>query len=97
MWLPPIRTSCIGAEPGNECTKEIAGNSKRRASSELNVATAVKRGVYTVHENLVIKVIGKLADVDAEQLEQALRGWLGLYFKLTSRIFPSLMNRHGKD
>lgn len=44
----------------------------------LNVSIAVKRGVYTVHENLVIKVIGKLADVDAEQIEQSLRGWLGL-------------------
>lgn len=44
----------------------------------LNVATAVKRGLYTVHENLVIKVIGRLANVDAEQLEQPLRDWLGL-------------------
>ncbi|MBW4655958.1 MAG: type II toxin-antitoxin system PemK/MazF family toxin [Kaiparowitsia implicata GSE-PSE-MK54-09C] len=44
----------------------------------LNVATAVKRGVYTVHESLVIKVIGQLVKVDAEQLEQSLRGWLGL-------------------
>jgi mRNA interferase MazF len=44
----------------------------------LNVSTAIKRGLYTVHESLVIKVIGKLADVDAEQLEQSLRGWLGL-------------------
>lgn len=48
------------------------------SAAGLNVATAVKRGVYTVHESLVIKVIGKLADVDAEQLEQSLRGWLGL-------------------
>ncbi len=44
----------------------------------LNVATAVKRGMYTVHESLVIKVIGKLADVDAERLEQSLQSWLGL-------------------
>jgi mRNA interferase MazF len=44
----------------------------------LNVVTAVKRGVYTVHENLVLKVIGKLADPDAERLEQSLRDWLGL-------------------
>lgn len=44
----------------------------------LNVATAVKRGLYTVHESLVVKVIGKLADADAEMLEQSLRGWLGL-------------------
>ena len=32
----------------------------------LNVATAVKRGVYTVHKSLVIKVIGQLVKADAE-------------------------------
>jgi len=44
----------------------------------LNVVTAVKRGVYTVHENRVLKVIGKLANSDAERLEGSLRDWLGL-------------------
>jgi mRNA interferase MazF len=48
------------------------------AAAGLNVATAVKRGVYTVHESLVIKVIGQLSKVDADQLEQSLRDWLGL-------------------
>lgn len=48
------------------------------AAAGLNVATAVKRGVYTVHESLVIKVIGQLAEGDADQLEQSLRDWLGL-------------------
>ncbi|MBE9138804.1 type II toxin-antitoxin system PemK/MazF family toxin [Nodosilinea sp. LEGE 07088] len=48
------------------------------AFAGLNVVTAVKRGVYTVHNSLVIKVIGQLAKADAEQLEQSLRGWLGL-------------------
>ncbi|YAF94714.1 MAG: type II toxin-antitoxin system PemK/MazF family toxin [Nodularia sp. CChRGM 3473] len=48
------------------------------AASGLNVATAVKRGVYTVHESLVIKVIGQLMNTDVKQLEQSLRGWLGL-------------------
>jgi mRNA interferase MazF len=48
------------------------------AVAGLNVATAVKRGVYTVYESLVIKVIGQLAKVDGEQLEQSLRDWLGL-------------------
>ncbi len=48
------------------------------SAAGLNVATAVKRGLYTVHESLVVKVIGKLAGADAEQLEQSLRGWLGL-------------------
>ncbi len=44
----------------------------------LNVATAVKRGVYTVHERLLIKVIGQLARDDASRLEQSLQTWLGL-------------------
>jgi mRNA interferase MazF len=48
------------------------------SAAGLNVATAVKRGVYTVHEKLVIKVIGKLADVDVERLNLSLQGWLGL-------------------
>ncbi|BAY42759.1 MazE/toxin transcriptional modulator MazF protein [Scytonema sp. HK-05] len=48
------------------------------AAAGLNVATAVKRGLYTVHESLVVTTIGKLADFDAEQLEQSLRSWLGL-------------------
>jgi mRNA interferase MazF len=48
------------------------------AAAGLNVATAVKRGVYTVHESLMIKVIGRLINVDADQLEQSLRSWLGL-------------------
>ena len=48
------------------------------AEAVLNVPTAVKRGLYTVHKSLVVKAIGKLADADAEVLEQSLRGWLGL-------------------
>jgi mRNA interferase MazF len=48
------------------------------AEAGLNVPTAVKRGLYTVHKSLVVKAISKLADADAEVLEQSLRGWLGL-------------------
>lgn len=44
----------------------------------LNVATAVKRGLYTVHRSLIVKLLGKLATADAEQLEKSLRDWLGL-------------------
>jgi mRNA interferase MazF len=47
------------------------------SAAGLNVSTAVKRGVYTIHGSLAIKLIGKLADVDAELLEKSLRGWLG--------------------
>ena len=48
------------------------------ASSGLNIETAVKRGLYTVQQNLVVKVIGSVTPADATQLEQALRDWLGL-------------------
>jgi hypothetical protein len=48
------------------------------AAAGLNVLTVVKRGLYTVHESLVIKVIGQLAQVDADQLKQSLRAWLDL-------------------
>ncbi|WP_199289168.1 type II toxin-antitoxin system PemK/MazF family toxin [Pseudanabaena sp. FACHB-1998] len=48
------------------------------AAAGLNVVTAVKRGIYTVNRSLVIKTIGKLADVDIRRLEQSLRIWLGL-------------------
>ena len=45
----------------------------------LNVPTAVKRGLYTVHESLIIKRIGTLTKLDADRLERSLRDWLGLY------------------
>ncbi len=44
----------------------------------LNVETAVKRGLYTVHQSLVVATVGKLTAPDIEQLEQSLREWLGL-------------------
>jgi mRNA interferase MazF len=50
----------------------------KRVEAGLNVATAVKRGAYTVHESLVIKVIGQLVDADTTRLERSLRDWLGL-------------------
>ena len=44
----------------------------------LNVESAVKRGVYTVHESLVAQTIGQLSDADAAKLEASLRDWLEL-------------------
>jgi mRNA interferase MazF len=44
----------------------------------LNVPTAVKRGLYTVQQSLIIKRIGRLSDGDARRLETSLRGWLGM-------------------
>jgi mRNA interferase MazF len=48
------------------------------AQAGLNVPTAVKRGIYTVHPTLIAKRIGRLEAPDAQQLEQSLRLWLGL-------------------
>ena len=48
------------------------------AAAGLNLATAVKRGLYTVHESLTLKRVGTLATADAEQLEKSLCDWLGL-------------------
>lgn len=45
----------------------------------LNVATAVKRGIFTVHQKLIIKRVGKLSDVDAAKLAGSLRHWLDLH------------------
>jgi len=45
-------------------------------SAGLNVATAVKRGIYTVNRGLVIKRVGKLSHSDSKRLEDSLRGWL---------------------
>jgi mRNA interferase MazF len=44
----------------------------------LNVSSAAKRGLYTVHQSLVMKSIGKLSETDAGSLEISLRAWLGL-------------------
>ena len=44
----------------------------------LNVPTAVKRGIYTIHPNLIAKFIGRLSARDSQSLEKSLREWLGL-------------------
>jgi mRNA interferase MazF len=44
----------------------------------LNVKTAVKRGIYTIHPSLVVKFIGQLSEKDSRSLQRSLRAWLGL-------------------
>jgi mRNA interferase MazF len=44
----------------------------------LNVASAAKRGLYTVHQSFVIKSIGSLSAKDAGRLDDSLRDWLAL-------------------
>jgi mRNA interferase MazF len=47
-------------------------------ASGLNVPSAVKHGIYTIHESLILKSVGRLSASDAQRLEQSLRQWLGL-------------------
>lgn len=44
----------------------------------LNVETAVKHGLYTVHQNLIAQRVGILSGSDLNALAGALRLWLGL-------------------
>ncbi|MEN3334250.1 MAG: mRNA interferase MazF [Blastocatellia bacterium] len=44
----------------------------------LNVETAVKRGIYTVHQNLIAQRVGKLSNSDLQDMDNASRLWLGL-------------------
>jgi mRNA interferase MazF len=46
--------------------------------SGLNVALAVKRGLFTIHESLIVKSIGTLSKSDAGRVDDALRGWFGI-------------------
>jgi len=38
----------------------------------------VKRGLYTVHQRLVVKAGGKLLEREAKKMQVSLREWLGL-------------------
>lgn len=44
----------------------------------LNVPTAAKRGIFTLHRKLVLRTVGQLRPQDSKKLEEALREWLGL-------------------
>jgi len=47
-------------------------------SAGLNVPSAVKRGIYTVHSSLILKLVGHLSSRDSRQLDLAIKEWLVL-------------------
>ena len=63
------RTSRLGAGEFTLADWQAAG---------LNIPSAVKRGLYTVHGSLILRLVGHLSARDAQQVEQSLRQWLGL-------------------
>lgn len=48
------------------------------AAAGLHVSSAAKRGIYTVHESLIVKSVGRLSSQDSANLERSIRVWLGL-------------------
>ena len=71
LLIVPLTSRLTGLLPG-----EFAVTEWRTAG--LNVPSALKRGLYTVEDSLVLKLIGELAAVDATRLEASLRAWLAL-------------------
>jgi mRNA interferase MazF len=47
-------------------------------TSGLNVVSAVKRGLFTIHESLIVKSVGSLSKSDAGRVDDSLRHWLGI-------------------
>jgi mRNA interferase MazF len=47
-------------------------------ASVLNVETSVKRSIFTIHNKLVLKVVGKLTVTDAASVDASLRIWLDI-------------------
>ena len=43
----------------------------------LNVPTAVKRGIYTTEQSLIVKTLGKLDYSDSQQLQNSIKQWFG--------------------
>jgi mRNA interferase MazF len=69
--IVPLTSKLISLQPG-----EFALADWEKAG--LNVPTAVKRGIYTIHPSLIVKFIGPLSAQDSRSLEKSLQEWLGL-------------------
>jgi len=70
IFVVPLTSRISSLLPGEFELKDwrIAG---------LNVPTAVKRGIYTIRKDLVVRRVGNLSGHDSKGLENSLRGWLG--------------------
>ena len=44
----------------------------------LNMASVVKRGLFTVDESFILKRVGTLGTMDTSQINESLRAWLHL-------------------
>jgi len=71
IFIVPLTSKTDRLQPGEFIMQEWQ-------SAGLNVTTVVKRGIFTIHQNLIVRRIGSLASVDADEFERPLRAWLGL-------------------
>jgi len=71
VFIVPLTSRTTSLLPGEFVLEEWV-------AAGLHVPTAVKRGLHTVHESLVLRRVGILTLMDSEKVEQALRQWLGL-------------------
>lgn len=70
IFMTPLTSRTQSLLPGEFVLAEWS-------AAGLNVETAVKRGIYTLQGQLVLKAIGQLTPTDRPQLDQALHAWLG--------------------
>ncbi|MSQ47555.1 MAG: MazF family transcriptional regulator [Deltaproteobacteria bacterium] len=71
VLIVPLTSKTIGLLAGEFVLSDWKG-------AGLNVATAVKRGIFTSQEKLILKRVGRLETKDGEKLAASLREWLDL-------------------
>lgn len=71
LFMVPLTSWASSFLPGEFMLKDWSG-------AGLNVPSVVKRGLATVQNRLVMKVVGKLQLEDTILLEKSLRQWLGI-------------------
>lgn len=71
LLIVPLTSRTDRLQPGEFAMQDWRG-------AGLNVPSTVKRGVFTIHQSLVISNVGSISAADVRELEKSLRAWLGL-------------------
>jgi len=71
IFIVPLTSRLFNLLPGEFALEDWE-------SAGLNVPTAAKRGIYTIHSDLVLRIVGQLSAQDALILQNSLRQWLDL-------------------
>jgi mRNA interferase MazF len=71
VFLVPLTSRTSALLPGEFLLSDWA-------LAGLNVPTAVKRGLYSVHRSLIAKAVGRLVANDSQRVDDSLRQWLGI-------------------